>query len=1107
MPAPPALPTPPTPTTTDAGIVKAISNVVRYIERVASGFCPKGAPLDVASCYEELAAASKPHHLAIVCERLSLYCRSEAVLHRAPTSDTLTGFTSGFATMAEKYMEASIAHVAKNVAARQPAHIQIALTYDVAHAQAQRAMLHLHAGRAVASSDLMSATRSQWRSCIGLVAALPADTTVSAAALAHINGTVTKLVEDILSLHYASQLLTRSSDDYFGALSLGLLTEELSQLSAARPADLPLNRLRLARTLQTPHGTTEERSEWRTELRSLPLISSARDSTQPPASCLSAANELLSLVEHAFVGQQLRRTDGPHDENDHHAALTGALAHTKQRALVALAHARHAALKSVSADADSSEAQRIGAHFTAEAHRLHAAHDLACAHLTHHAHLDYRSCHDHCRHALAHLTKAAQSDTDATHAAAPMQRFVGLVQRVRLFYLWSAQAELRGAHAEAKYICNKALEDAQAQFYSQIRSDDATADDTTGDDAYAALLAGHLYLARLHAKLDFFTGVGASLAACGGLSDSASADDDAALERRLHATATFVAANGVHARQVRAWQRRTAASRECGDDVDALAKQLADLRTSADAAAAAACTDCALFALPVAAEPAHAFTPCVIDATLDSVLAASATRRRLTSLLATHAAVRHPPLERAMHQQLAREFASDGAKGDATTRAAYHLHQSLGLSARSERDMMRPAPASHEKTPDGDELAAFTAFLDRLPVDWAICTIDIDAASDSLLVSRSTRVDRAVRVLPALRLSSLRRDLAQSLARADEASKMAGQYNSDRAVRKAESTRAPAQSRTVKARIVALRGEANSGVADVCAGLEEILGDALNLLRGDSHDAPVILLLGSSVAQMPWENMPSLESQHIYRMCNWRFIDDQLRASASSSSAPASPSEPPTTGTGYFVLNPQGTTAAADEFAAPLTALGWSGTTGAEAVNTAEWLDALQRPGYFAYVGHNGGEELLHPRDILKVIKSPEDDGSCGRVRAVAMQVGCSSALQRYKEAGSAPLYEADGLSLVYGQTLCPAMFGCIWNVPEDIDRWLRACVDEVSQTAAAATAPVPSKRTTRRKQPQTATCSRTLVDCAIAARQACNHRHLTAASVVCYGLPVIVQA
>jgi separase len=292
---------------------------------------------------------------------------------------------------------------------------------------------------------------------------------------------------------------------------------------------------------------------------------------------------------------------------------------------------------------------------------------------------------------------------------------------------------------------------------------------------------------------------------------------------------------------------------------------------------------------------------------------------------------------------------------------------------------------------------------------------------------------------------------------------------------------------------------------------------------------PVVLIVGPALVHLPLESLPALRSgggaeggggQVLTRMSSWTFMAAALEAHAAAAAAAPVPPQlaGPTDEQGYYVLNPQQNLPRAEQLLPLLEERGWAGSKGAPRVD--EWKDALRRPSYFVYVGHNGGEEFVTPRTIRA---SPTG------VSAVALQMGCCSALQRVAKGGARALYEPEGLSLAYQIARCPAMIGCLWTVSDDVDRWTARMLTEVheqrqrnatataaiaaSQTATAAAAPARGRKTKAAAAAATTPAaaaptpatppSVSLQQLALASLPACNKPFLTGAAIVCYGLPV----
>lgn len=348
-----------------------------------------------------------------------------------------------------------------------------------------------------------------------------------------------------------------------------------------------------------------------------------------------------------------------------------------------------------------------------------------------------------------------------------------------------------------------------------------------------------------------------------------------------------------------------------------------------------------------------------------------------------------------------------------------------------------------------------------------------------------------------LSLSSIRSSFASFLKLANEASQLSTEFNQRllpqakaAAASKAEGSKEKSrQAKAVLDSIEPKRIEADEGIQRCCEQLERLIGDeAIESMVAGEVDEPIIFVISSSLSSLPWENMPRLRNRCITRMNSWRFLLPHLQSLSSPPSSSLSVFPPPSSPLpGYYVLNPQNNIVrVSSTFWEDFQKRGWKGSCGAptdpthrEEVTTP-WMEALQRSELFIYVGHNNGQEFVKPKQIRELLERGAD------VKAVALQSGCSSALQTVsRESGPHPLYESSGLSLAYQQAHCPAMFGCLWNVTDDIDRWLKAFIDGMDEDREKGEG------------------GKTLQQISLQAKTACQKRFINGAAVVCYGLPI----
>ncbi|KAK9825057.1 hypothetical protein WJX74_004795 [Apatococcus lobatus] len=245
------------------------------------------------------------------------------------------------------------------------------------------------------------------------------------------------------------------------------------------------------------------------------------------------------------------------------------------------------------------------------------------------------------------------------------------------------------------------------------------------------------------------------------------------------------------------------------------------------------------------------------------------------------------------------------------------------------------------------------------------------------------------------------------------------------------------QCRRQQLRLPARKAAASStdaAAADDLAGGETVAGDA----RG-----PVLLVLGDELQAMPWESLPGLRSESIYRAPSlysaWAAAastaptrdaveeDKAVRASAAAEALPAEQKpigvDPAFTS---YLLNPGNDLAATQQtFQAWLQQQpSWQGDIGQSVSSDglAAWLQTQQQ---FLYFGHGAGDQYLPSKQLRRL------HSGCACLLA-----GCSSG--HLAPQGS---YSSAGPILAYLLAGCPAVVGSLWDVTDrDLDRF---CVPE----------------------------------------------------------------
>ncbi|KAL6785906.1 ESP1 [Auxenochlorella protothecoides x Auxenochlorella symbiontica] len=232
--------------------------------------------------------------------------------------------------------------------------------------------------------------------------------------------------------------------------------------------------------------------------------------------------------------------------------------------------------------------------------------------------------------------------------------------------------------------------------------------------------------------------------------------------------------------------------------------------------------------------------------------------------------------------------------------------------------------------------------------------------------------------------------------------------------------------------------------------------------------APVVLVLDPVLQALPWESVPGLEQQSMYRMPSLAVA----LASCQTASEPRrlDPRD------AFFSLNPSGDLGDTQQALEPLFLRQptWKGTSGRPPA-AAELAEALQTRQLFVYCGHGSGEQYL-PAARLRTL----------RCSAAGLIMGCSSGRLRPPAAAGD---EAQGAVLAYLLAGCPAATANLWDVTDkDIDRFTAAVLEDWLEAPG--------------REPGAAVDVAASVN---AARGRCRLRYLNGGAAVTYGLPTLV--
>ncbi|KAL6545762.1 hypothetical protein OROGR_009636 [Orobanche gracilis] len=259
--------------------------------------------------------------------------------------------------------------------------------------------------------------------------------------------------------------------------------------------------------------------------------------------------------------------------------------------------------------------------------------------------------------------------------------------------------------------------------------------------------------------------------------------------------------------------------------------------------------------------------------------------------------------------------------------------------------------------------------------------------------------------------------------------------------------------------------------------------------QAEYNRKPIILVLDIDVQMLPWESLPILRNQEVYRMPSISSIFATLDRCQElfETSISAFPLIDPLDS--YYLLNPDG-----DLSRTQVTFESWFKDQNIEGkvgtVPTIEELTvALKNHDLFIYFGHGSGTQYIPGHEIQKL-------DTC----AATLLLGCSSGSLYLKGC-----YLPQGAPISYILAGSPVIIANLWEVTDnDIDRFGKAMLDawlrERSATSSeCAQCNVPPTNCCNYKN-----CSRRprIGSFMGQARDACNLGFLIGASPVCYGVP-----
>ncbi|GAB4818181.1 hypothetical protein N2152v2_005227 [Parachlorella kessleri] len=247
----------------------------------------------------------------------------------------------------------------------------------------------------------------------------------------------------------------------------------------------------------------------------------------------------------------------------------------------------------------------------------------------------------------------------------------------------------------------------------------------------------------------------------------------------------------------------------------------------------------------------------------------------------------------------------------------------------------------------------------------------------------------------------------------------------------------------------------------------------------ESSPGPVLLVLDGELQALPWESVPGLQQQRIYRIPSLPCAAASTKRSQRSVNL----------GSTFYSLNPSGDLSSTQStFQDWFATLRWEGKAG-EPPTATELAKGLQSHQLFVYLGHGGGDQYI-PAGKLRSLDS------C----SAALLMGCSSGRLRLRRH-----YEPTGPVLAYLLAGCPAAIANLWDVTDkDIDRFSQALlstwVGEEDRSGAGNNGDSSNGL-------GVATPTKVDISAAVAAsRGACKLPNLIGTAPVCYGVPTAVE-
>ncbi|CAK7357007.1 unnamed protein product [Dovyalis caffra] len=306
------------------------------------------------------------------------------------------------------------------------------------------------------------------------------------------------------------------------------------------------------------------------------------------------------------------------------------------------------------------------------------------------------------------------------------------------------------------------------------------------------------------------------------------------------------------------------------------------------------------------------------------------------------------------------------------------------------------------------------------------------------------------------------------------------------------------------------------------AGLAvQLLHEAVNELEEEESiiREPVILVLDCEVQMLPWENIPILRNQEVYRMPSVGSICFAIDRSCCQQEqvgkiTGAFPLIDPLDA--FYLLNPGGDLSSTQvEFENWFRDQNLEGKAGS-APTSEELSSALKNHDLFIYFGHGSGAQYISQQEIQKL-------ENC----AATLLMGCSSGCLSLNGC-----YAPKGTALSYLLAGSPVTVANLWEVTDkDIDRFGKAMLDAWLKERSSVSLGCDQcnlvakefeamnikggKRNAKKKAPGTCYGGSAMNSCEHRpkigafmgqAREACTLTYLIGASPVCYGIPTGIR-